>query len=62
VGSALRSSFNATSAPTGQQREQLAIAAGDLEELRPRIDALLAEMAALEDRLREMGALLMPGG
>ncbi|MEJ2206177.1 MAG: glycosyl hydrolase, partial [Gemmatimonadota bacterium] len=62
VGSALRSSFNATSAPTGQQREQLTIAERDFEALRPRMDALLDELAALESRLRGMGALLLPGG
>lgn len=60
VGGVLYSSFNATSAPTGQQREQLRIAEEDLAKLRPRIQALLEEVDALEDRLRDLGAPLLP--
>ena len=62
IGGVLYSSFNATSAPTGQQREQLRIAEEDLAELRPRIDELLEDVAALEDRLRGLGAPLLSGG
>jgi hypothetical protein len=62
VSTALYSSFDATSAPTGQQREQIAIAEGDLDELQPRIDALERDVAALENRLRGLGAPLLPGG
>lgn len=62
VSSALYSSFNATSAPTGQQREQIAIAERDLADLQPRIDALVRDLAALEDRLRGLGAPLLPRG
>jgi hypothetical protein len=60
VGSVLYSSFNATSSPTGQQREQLQIAEGDFGEFRPMLDALLADLTAFETRLRGMGAPLMP--
>mgnify|MGYP000237613532 CR=1 FL=1 len=62
VGGVLYSSFNATSAPTGQQREQLRIAEEDLAELRPQIQSLQEEVAALENRIRELGGLLPPGG
>ncbi len=62
VSSALYSSFNATSAPTGQQREQLAIAARDLNALQSQLDALVVDVQAMEDRLRRMGAPLLPGG
>ena len=62
VGGVLYSSFNATSAPTGQQREQLGIAEEDFAELRPLSDELLEEVAALENRLRGLGGLLMPQG
>ncbi|MGD2069324.1 MAG: glycosyl hydrolase [Gemmatimonadota bacterium] len=62
AGTVLYSSFNATSAPTGQQREQLRIAGEDLAELRPEIDRLLEDLAALEARVRGMGGLLMPEG
>jgi len=62
VGGVLYSSFGATSAPTGQQREQLRIAEEDLSELRPRIQSLMEEVAALEERLIGMGGPLLPGG
>jgi hypothetical protein len=62
VSTALYSSFDATSAPTGQQREQIAIAERDLDDLQPRIDALAGDVVALEDRLRGLGAPLLPRG
>ena len=62
IGGVLYSSFSATSAPTGQQREQLRIAEEDFAHLRPRIQALLEDLGALEQRLRNMGGPLLPGG
>jgi len=62
IGGVLYSSFGATSAPTGQQREQLRIAEEDFAQLRPRIQGLLEDLGALEQRMREMGGPLLPGG
>ncbi|MFW5946878.1 MAG: VPS10 domain-containing protein [Gemmatimonadota bacterium] len=56
----LYSSFGATSAPTGQQQEQLRIAGDDLAGLRPAVDALLEDVGALATRLRELGAPYIP--
>ncbi|MFO8174001.1 MAG: hypothetical protein R6T96_06925, partial [Longimicrobiales bacterium] len=61
IGGVLYSSFGATSAPTGQQREQLRIAEQAFADLGPRIQGLLEDLGALERRLREMGAPLLPG-
>jgi hypothetical protein len=56
------SSFNATSAPTRQQREQHGIAESDFREIQPVVEALIRELAALEDRIRGMGGPLLPRG
>ena len=62
VSTVLYSSFNATSAPTGQQREQLGIAESDFREVQPVMGALIRELEALEDRIRGVGGPLLPVG
>lgn len=61
VGTVLYSSFSATSAPTGQQREQLQIATRDFADLRPALDSLLQDVAALEARMKDMGGPYLSG-
>jgi hypothetical protein len=62
VGTVMYSSFSATSAPTGQQQEQLDIADRDFQDLRPALDSLLADVAALEQRVKDMGGPYLGAG
>ena len=61
AGFVLYSSYGATSAPTGQQREQLRIAEEDFGEIRPAVDRLLEDVTALEDRVQELGGPYLRG-
>ena len=61
VGRAVYSSYGATSAPTGSQRDALRIAEAAFTTLTPEIARIMEEVARLETRLDAAGAPYTPG-
>ncbi|MGK7311288.1 MAG: WD40/YVTN/BNR-like repeat-containing protein [Candidatus Longimicrobiales bacterium M2_2A_002] len=62
AGFVLYSSYGSTSAPSGQQREQLELAREDFRGLQPAIDGLMQDVEALAARLQQLGAPYIGGG
>jgi hypothetical protein len=61
IGNAVYASFTATQAPSAWQRNELRWAEEAYGEIRGEIDAILADLEALESRLERAGAPYTPG-